>query len=329
MINILLLTQKRLEYVRLQLEHLKMLGREVCLYVSIDGVDLDNEEDYRRNIAIRHLIHNSKIVVSAQVSEQRKGCRNGVVGGIDWFFSKVDSGIIIEDDCFIDLGYIRLMNRMLDEFKVNPRVFSISADSVNQSHNEQYCELGREMMQVDFVGMPFTRVWGWATWRNRWQVHMQQIKNTQLEGLRLFSAIPSKYRSAHLAKLLSSCRSGLYDTWDYELNLSQMIERGICLTPEVSYVYNIGFGLDATHTRESRSLDCSRRPWERGFSSCFESRNIELNYHGLSPEVAGSYGISMVKYPFWEITKYLVFLGRQSVARLLRGLCYKRNCICM
>jgi hypothetical protein len=46
---------------------------------------------------------------------------------------------------------------------------------------------------------------------------------------------------------------GVVDTWDYQWCLAVHRQDGLCICPQVNLVSNIGFGKDATHTREYNS----------------------------------------------------------------------------
>lgn len=42
---------------------------------------------------------------------------------------------------------------------------------------------------------------------------------------------------------------GEIDTWDYQWNYCCWINSGLAITPEVNLISNIGFGINATHTK--------------------------------------------------------------------------------
>lgn len=49
-------------------------------------------------------------------------------------------------------------------------------------------------------------------------------------------------------------RKNPIDTWDYQLTFSIWKNNGLSIIPNVNLVTNIGFGEDATHTKNSNSI---------------------------------------------------------------------------
>ena len=52
---------------------------------------------------------------------------------------------------------------------------------------------------------------------------------------------------------------GDIDTWDYQWIFNIWLNNGLCVTPNLNMVSNIGFGVDATHTTDIGSrLSCMK-----------------------------------------------------------------------
>ena len=224
----------------------------INIWVSIDGAR--NKLDYLKIQEIKdccrlHKIKKDQILLN----EKNYGCRNGVNKGITWFFKKNLKGLVIEDDIEIDKDYIKKINFLLEEFKDNEEIFSISShyeflDKVNNN---------KENDNIKFFKSPLCRVWGWATWQDRWDKHLF-INKVHLSSnpITCFFALPKPYRTANTALTLSLCISGDIDTWDYEWNFTHVFLAAYSLTPLGIFSLNHGFNESATHTK------FGKMPWE-------------------------------------------------------------------
>ena len=67
--------------------------------------------------------------------------------------------------------------------------------------------------------MPVWRSWGWASWSDKWDIHLDfssKIKNYSL--WQIYKLIPSELRSVEIANMIKLCHLNLFDAWDYEFN---------------------------------------------------------------------------------------------------------------
>jgi hypothetical protein len=55
------------------------------------------------------------------------------------------------------------------------------------------------------------------------------------------------------------------DTWDYALAYSCWLNKGLSIRPKVNMIENIGFGKDATHTRDADSAEIHAKPMDVEF----------------------------------------------------------------
>ena len=65
--------------------------------------------------------------VETLFAERNHGCDAWVPNAVSWFFSRVEAGIILEDDCVIDDGFARFAAELLEKYRDEPRVMNISA----------------------------------------------------------------------------------------------------------------------------------------------------------------------------------------------------------
>ncbi len=251
-LNVLVIGFNRSDLLEESLKRLETYGN--CnVWVSIDAPRSGNSRDKKENAQIRHVLSHFGIPSNQiQMGSFNLGCRNGVIAAISWFFEHNESGIILEDDIEIDEGYLLCMQCLLSKFRDDQSVTSISSHSELARNNS----LRRS---DELVLMPLCRVWGWGAWRDSWLMHMKIMKKTENYSLRkLFELIPKSYRTFDAALRLYHCKNNMFDTWDYEWNLTHLLTESGSITPCNNYCLNHGFGEHATHT-----LDPEGSPWTK------------------------------------------------------------------
>jgi hypothetical protein len=90
--------------------------------------------------------------------DQNLGCRDAMSRGIDWFFSKVDEGIILEDDCLPDFSFFNFCQQLLERYRHDERVMMISGDSFL---------FGRKKFEASYHFSKCSHL-GVATWSRAW-----------------------------------------------------------------------------------------------------------------------------------------------------------------
>jgi hypothetical protein len=171
------------------------------------------------------------------------GCMLAVSEAINWFFEGEDGGIILEDDCLPDPSFFWYCEGMLNEYSNNKNVMHIGGYKP-------------ATVSCDYYSISFTRathVWGWATWKNRWEYYSVDIPILEHELARLpdYEYFQSQHQTSKRKGLLNDIRNGSLDTWDYQWNFAVRTNNGLGIRPCVNLVSNIGQGhLQATHTRQ-------------------------------------------------------------------------------
>lgn len=220
-------------------------ARPSRLLVAADGPNPAHPEDALRCRQVRELIASSidwPCEVETHYSEHNRGCKNGVVAGINWAFSRHERLIILEDDCLPDASFFRYCDELLERYANDPKVLQVAGSNLSG------CVPGDGS---SYYASRFGPIWGWATWRRAWQhydVHM-----TRWPALRRSGAWKASCRFPHeydrCRKVYGDVLSGRIDTWDSQWAFARQLQGGFSLVPEVNLVSNIGFGLEATRTQ--------------------------------------------------------------------------------
>lgn len=214
------------------------------LYIAADGPrntsEINSCEEARKVITLIDW----DCEVKTLLREKNLGCGVAVSEGITWFFNHVEQGIIIEDDCLPDLSFFHFCEALLDRYKDDKRVWHISGNNFQngiQRGNDSY-----------YFSM-YSHIWGWASWRDRWQKYSLDVSSYDIDRDILFYTIDKKvlrYFNKHKSRLLNK----KIDTWDYQYLFSMWQNRGLAALPNVNLVSNIGFGNGATNTHGVTNL---------------------------------------------------------------------------
>lgn len=190
--------------------------------------------------------------VRTNFSETNLGCGRRPATGIDWIFTQVEEAIILEDDCLPSQSFFRFCAELLAHFRDDSRVMHISGNNFQSEPCGQ---------PYSYYFSKYTHSWGWATWRRAWQRYdftLSSWPQFKASG-QLRSIFPDPAEARYWTRKLDSLhRRQRDDAWDYQWNYALWAHRGLSVLPTVNLVQNLGFGPQATHTREP--LACAQKP---------------------------------------------------------------------
>jgi hypothetical protein len=180
------------------------------------------------------------------------GCSLGPRTAFKWFFSNVEEGIIIEDDCLPNLDFFHFTSLMLNHYRNDKKIFSINGS------NFGYCPSSSD----SYFFSRYMNMWGWATWANRISnvdYSLSQWKKIKNPIYFLHQRLKNNVFDFDIAwylywkdKFDKSSDTKLVTWWDWQCIFYQIFVRQYSIVPSVNLVSNIGFANSATHTK-----DCS------------------------------------------------------------------------
>lgn len=208
------------------------------VYVSADGPK--NSQDRILTEKVKSVLEkHSGIIKSTRFSDSNLGCKTGVTTGISWFFEQVEEGIILEDDCLPSNHFFPFVNNLLSRYREDENVWMISGNN----------PLGKWTTESGHFFSRFGHIWGWATWKNRWQsfdVNLPEL-NTYIDD----SGFEKQFGPTALAQFKKEQTflsiQGKIDTWDHQWNTHILINNGLAVVPESNLIKNLGFKSTATN----------------------------------------------------------------------------------
>lgn len=234
---VLLLVYNRSEQTLRVLQRLKELGA-TNVFVSGDGPK--NSADRERTKEVKSNIHRfTSIVSNSRFSDRNGGCKKAVIGGINWFFDQVDEGIILEDDCLPSEHFFPFMNDMLNRYRDAEKVWMISGNN----------PLGSWESEGGHFFSRIGHIWGWATWRNRWDDFRPELPYIQsfIDDSGFEKAFAPTKLAENRKQLTLQSKRGEIDTWDYQWMVQILTENGLAVVPSQNLVENIGFTDEGTN----------------------------------------------------------------------------------
>lgn len=213
--------------------------RPTTLYIAADGPRPQKENDPALIKETRAIVEKIDWDCDVKYNYQDKnlGCKMGVSGAITWFFSHEPEGIIIEDDLIPDPSFFPYCEKMLERYRHDTRIMMITGTNYLSDMNTS---------SPYFYSEHFT-IWGWATWARAWQYY--DVTMAQWDDPKNREFIQYKFQKSYIADHFTSTfkliEDGM-DTWDIQWVLTCLLASGLCITPKVNLISNIG--LEGTHS---------------------------------------------------------------------------------
>ncbi len=178
--------------------------------------------------------------------EKNLGCKLNVSGAISWVLVKEKKIIILEDDTLPNLTFFPFCEELLEKYENNKQIFSITG--VNWQN-------GRKRGKGSYYFSCYPGIWGWATWRDRWEkfdVNLSDLeKRVQTKFLDYLTDLEEEKRF-HLNNLFKTKNKEI-DSWGFGWHFTFYKNKAFCVVPNFNLISNIGFDNRATHTKQSNS----------------------------------------------------------------------------
>jgi len=185
------------------------------------------------------------------------GCRQAVRGAIKWFFLERAEGIILEDDVRPSEDFFVFAHEMLGSFRNDPQIAMINGSSrvpAASQGTERNTRLTR-----------YSHVWGWATWRDTWEMY-EQFVDDQQRGASILPLVKTlDYRlleALYWYRKFKLARTGRIDSWALSLQEMLFVAGQLAVSPRESLVDNVGFSSGATHTHSQPRHLQKRGTWQ-------------------------------------------------------------------
>jgi len=215
------------------------------IYVSVDGPKFRSKEDEGNVSAVQEAVleFQESHAISARFAETNGGVLDGVLGGIDWFFSHEKRGIVLEDDVVIAPNSLGLASSLLE--KLEPRTHIGSVSLFNPVPNKELAHPGDA---IRLSTMPSSQYWG--TWSDRWKATYQFREKSPTAQSRITTAveaIPDRRLRQFWARHLSGSGEG-WTCWEDLWILTHWALDWTATYTNGNFSRHIGFNQRATNS---------------------------------------------------------------------------------
>lgn len=229
-------------------------SRPPRLYVAADGPRIDRPDEKKSCDLARSnaLAVDWPCEVRTLLREKNLGCRHAVEEALDWFFDSEETGIVLEDDCVPCAAFFHFCDQLLEHYRNDQRVFSISGSNFQD---------GQQRGDGSYYASKHFHCWGWASWRRAWLEYRSNDNNPMprelSQGLRRLRD-GSRWFAPYWTQVADMVNKGEFNSWAYRVSLacfSRPVGAEVLhLIPNTNLVENIGFNESATHTRDASIL---------------------------------------------------------------------------
>lgn len=219
------------------------------IFVIADGPK--DKQDVKKCRETRDLIKSIdwECKIYKKYSSTNLGLRKHVVSGLNWVFSKVDRAIILEDDLVIDKSFYSFCEEMLEKYKNNEKIISISGNNFL---------FGRYNVKDSYFFSHHIYSWGWATWRRAWKLYDDTMSDwSQIKSKKILNdRFEGWMELAYWNRIFDLTFERKINSWAYAWTYTALVNNKLTVVPSVNLISNVGTGQGATHTTiKSRVLN--------------------------------------------------------------------------
>jgi hypothetical protein len=246
---IVLFVYNRPEHTKRTVESLlrNTLAGKSSLFIFSDGAK--NDKDSKNVEEVRNYIRTIKSFDRIEIIEREKniGLANSVISGVIEVIQSFGKVIVLEDDMISSPYFLKYMNEVLNYFKDDQRIFSVTGYTFPIKIPENY--------KHPLYLSPRSSSWGWGTWKNRWEKADWEIKDFQ-SFINNKSRVESFNKGGDdLTRMLKNSISGRVDSWSVKWTYTHFLNYAYCVYPVKSRIKNIGTDKSGVHTSRTNKFD--------------------------------------------------------------------------
>lgn len=234
---VLYITFARPEYASQSFAAIKK-ARPKKLYFYSNKARANKPDEIARNEEVRSYIKQIDwdCEVKTWFRDEYVDVLTSLLGAIDWLFKNEERGIVIEEDVVASVAFFDYCDKLLVIHENNEKVWMISGDNYSPEYTPD---------NVDYFYSKFLMIYGWASWRNRWDRMDRELsfwpsyrKSKQFKkywGCSLISCWKKYYWDRSFNKHAS------IKAWDGTFFLNMAYNNGVSIVPIRNLTADIGF----------------------------------------------------------------------------------------
>lgn len=165
-------------------------------------------------------------------SEKNKGLANSIIEGVSRIIEEYGKVIVVEDDLITSVDFLEYMNRSLDFYEKDEKVWSVTGYTLPLKGLKAY----KEDVYLSYRASS----WAWGTWKDRWETVDWDVKDFK-------ELCQSKERQKQLNRggremfqMLKEQQEGRNNSWAIRWCYNQSKQNKYTVHPKYCKVRNIG-----------------------------------------------------------------------------------------
>ncbi len=224
------------------------LAAESDVFIFSDGAK--NKDDAIKVSSVREYIaslYESGIFKSVTITEaeKNKGLAGSVIAGVTDIIEKYGRVIVLEDDLTVSSVFLLYMNKCLDYYVDDGRIWSVSGFSRDLKSSG-------DMDQNVYLSYRAASE-GWGTWKNRWDMVDWDVKDYKRFVMNPFANAMFSRGGDDLPVMLRMQMRGYSDSWAIRFCYSQYKHNMYTVLPRKTLVKKGGL-YNGTHCGEARNV---------------------------------------------------------------------------
>lgn len=258
-VPILLILYNRIEETHKVFQTLRTI-QPMQLYVAGDGALPDNPLDTKRTYQTRSVVRPEwPCDLHTFWQDTHHGKSRMIDAAIRWFFSHENEGIILFEDTVPCSDFFPYCEELLEKYRNDKRIFTIGGNYFRHRSRQRYRKR-LKAGQESYYFSAYATTWGFATWRDRLQdftLSMDSYNSEDFPGI-VTPYMHKRNQRKYWIRRFDSIKKYKATYWDYQLNLHVWTHKGLCISPYLNLVTNIGF--QKRNQRKLRRLERNAYP---------------------------------------------------------------------
>lgn len=239
---IVLFCYNRLDTLRQTVESLQQnyWADESELFIFSDGAKKTEDRPVIDSVRayLKTITGFRKVIITE--AEENKGLATSIIGGVNEIINKYDKVIVLEDDLVTSHNFLIYMNKGLEYYKDNEKIFSITGFSIPI----------RGLKENSIYFTQRANSCGWGTWKDRWNIIDWEVKDYNALMHNRAARRAFNKMGSDMTGLLTKQKLGKINSWAIRWCYHQFKYDLYSVHPVVSKIRNIGYARGATHTKE-------------------------------------------------------------------------------